>query len=309
VADGADVAVVEAAAKLVVAAPAGSLIEEVRYGAQPGTDNRWMPVAAFTAAEGEVIDGRAYFRVEVVGEAGNDGNVFELGVSLSPERDDPPAGLRMFSYLPTVRWPSGGAPTELRFMAPAGSTLTLQNFDAANADMQVVSTYGALPLTGSGQDIWADAAFVVPEGATAISIRGGSESPNDVTLGLFDAAGNPVALEMPARPSVPQPRPVADYVARPLADCTSVAFDATASRGSGPLVFHWDFGDGAGTDEAAYVHRYNAPGTYEAVLRIAESDGRVANGALARVPVLVRPAPVAVAGDTLTRYTVAVARR
>ncbi len=279
----------------------GRLIDEARFGSDPATDGRWVPLAAFTAAEGEVIDGRAHFRLDVVGEEGNDGNVFEVAVSLSPERADPPEGLRMFSWLPTLRWPARGAPSELRFTAPAGAELTLQDFDAAGGEITLVSTFGETRLPSSAQDVWGSSSFTAPEGRTAITLRGGSEAPNDVTLGLFDADGQPVALELPVRPAPAQPRPVALPVARPLADCTSVAFDATGSSGAGRLSYAWDFGDGAGTSEATFAHRYAAPGTYEAVLRVMEAgDDRIANGALARVPVLVRPAPLAVAGEPLT---------
>ena len=259
-----------------------------------------MPIAAFTAADGEVIDGRAYFRVEAIGETGDDGNAFALAVSTSSGRDAPPPGLRMFGYLPTVRWPKGAAPTALRFSAPEGTPLTLRNYDAAGAEIGLASTYDEARLLASGQDAWAEAGFRTPEGATAITLRGGEETPNDVTLGLVDADGRPVALELPARPAPAAPRPLAAPSARPLADCRSVAFDASGSRGAGALAYRWDFGDGATSEAPTIVHRYAAPGTYEATLRVVEEGDRVASGAIARVPVLVRPAPEAVAGAPVT---------
>ena len=48
------------------------------------------------------------------------------------------------------------------------------------------------------------------------------------------------------------------------------------------------------------AHRYAAPGRYEAELRLLERGGHIARGALARVPVHVRPAPTAVAGEPVT---------
>jgi hypothetical protein len=56
-----------------------------------------------------------------------------------------------------------------------------------------------------------------------------------VTLALLDAEGHPVALDMPPQPAPPQPRPAAVGLAGPLANCTSVAFDASGSTGAGPL--------------------------------------------------------------------------
>lgn len=278
----------------------GRVLAERAFDSASPTDGAWVTLAPLRAADGEVIDGRAYFRLDVIGEAGDDGNAFTVEASLSPDRSEPAPGVRLFAHQATVRWPERSDPTEVRFAAPEGEPLRLQSFDAAEGELALVSTFGEERLRASGQDRWTVAEFAAPGGTAAITLRGGTESPNDVTLALFDAAGRPVELEMPPRPATEAARPVAVAVARPLADCSTVAFDASGSSGTPPLGFAWDFGDGSGSDLPVLAHRYAAPGRYEAELRVLEPGDRIARGATARVPVHVRPAPVAVAGDPVT---------
>lgn len=275
----------------------GVVIAEQRFGADEATDDRWVTLTPFQASQGEIRDGRAYFRLDVIGEAGDDGNVFAFEVSRSQDSSEPPEDVRLFAYRPTLRWPGPPEAVELRFEAPAGERATLQNFDGASASVELVSTYASTPLPASGQDAWASGDFIVPEGPTAIEFRGGNETPNDLTFALFDSAGRPLPFELPARLQEPAPRPKAVGVATPLADCEAVAFDASGSSGDGPLRTQWLFGDGADSDEPVVVHRYAAPGRYEAELRVRNPGDRVASGSAIRLPVHVRNRPVAVAGD------------
>ena len=67
----------------------GRVIAERRFDEASGTDGTWVALAPFTAAQGDVVDGRAYFRLDVIGEAGDDGNAFTVEASLSPDRSEP----------------------------------------------------------------------------------------------------------------------------------------------------------------------------------------------------------------------------
>jgi cytochrome c len=54
-----------------------------------------------------------------------------------------------------------------------------------------------------------------------------------------------------------------------------VRFTATAEHPSGDgMTFHWDFGDGATSGELSPSHRYEQPGTYQAVFTATDSQGR-----------------------------------
>lgn len=275
----------------------GRVIAERRFDEGPGTDDRWVTLAPFGAGDGEMADGAAWLRLDVIGEAGDYGNAFSVEASLSADRSDPAPGVALLSYQPTVRWREGGDPTEVRFEAPAGSALRLQSFDGAEGEIALVSTFEDRRLPASGQDEWRVAPFEAPGGPAAITIRGGAETPNDVTIGLFDADGAPVAFAMPPRPAPETPRPTAVATARPLANCTSVAFDASASTGDGPFAYRWRFGDGGESDAPVIAHPYAAPGRYEAELDVLGRGDAVGRGARIAVPVHVRAAPVAMAGE------------
>ena len=268
---------------------------------EPHRRRQWLTLAPLAAADGEQIDGRAWFRLDVIGAAGDTGNAFTVEASLSPDRSDPAPDARLFAYQPTVRWREGGDPTEVRFDAPEGAPLTLQSFDGAEGEIYLVSTFAEQRLPASGQDEWRLAPFAAPGGTAAITLRGGTETPNDVTLA---ALRPPTAARSPSRcrraRSRPQQRPVAVASARPLANCTSVAFDASASTGAGPLSFRWRFGDGAESDAPVIAHPFARPGRYEAELDVLGAGTQVARGARVTVPVHVRPAPVADAGEPVT---------
>ena len=158
-----------------------------------------------------VIDGRAYFRLDVIGEAGDYGNAFTVEASLSPDRSEPAPEVRLFAYQPTIRWREGERPDRgALHRARRGRRCGCRASTAPEGEIALVSTFGEAPLPASGQDEWRSPTSPRRAARPAITLRGGIESPNDVTLALFDAAGKPVALEMPPRTARrPQPRPVA----------------------------------------------------------------------------------------------------
>ena len=134
--------------------PAGRVIAERRFDPASPTDDAWVTLAPIAAADGEQIDGRAWFRLDVDRRGRRHGNAFTVEASLSPDRSDPPADVSLFAYEPTIRWREGGDPTEVRFAAPAGARLRLQSFDGAEGEIALVSTFGDERLPASGQDEW-----------------------------------------------------------------------------------------------------------------------------------------------------------
>src|SRR5689334_18165035 len=50
-------------------------------------------------------------------------------------------------------------------------------------------------------------------------------------------------------------------------------FGSDVSNPNGDLRFHWEFGDGATSEEAAPTHPYEAPGDYEVVLTVSNQAG------------------------------------
>ena len=278
----------------------GELLEEKIWGNDRATDGRWVTLTAVRAAQGEVIDGRAFFRIDVQGAGGDDGNGFSVAVSLARDRNRAPAGLEMFSYMPTVRWSRGQPATMVPFTGPGTGPLTVQSFDAANGSITVTTDFEDLPVRVSGQNFWASDVVETTETDLAVTLLNGFETPNDVTLAVYDADGHPIPLRMPPiQAPVPlRPEPVA--TASPLADCRSVAFDASRSGGRGPLSYLWDFGNGDSSADPVIAWRYDTPGHYTARLQVTEKGTRPGRGAAIEVPVHVRNAPVAVPGNDIT---------
>lgn len=52
-----------------------------------------------------------------------------------------------------------------------------------------------------------------------------------------------------------------------------VAFNGSSSSGETALVYSWDFGDGASSQEANPVHEYTVAGTYQAQLTVTDENG------------------------------------
>ncbi|WP_162415709.1 malectin domain-containing carbohydrate-binding protein [Cyclobacterium roseum] len=52
-----------------------------------------------------------------------------------------------------------------------------------------------------------------------------------------------------------------------------VSFNGSGSSGEGSLVYSWDFGDGASSQEANPVHEYTVAGTYQAQLTVTDENG------------------------------------
>ncbi|WP_165390189.1 PKD domain-containing protein [Thalassococcus sp. S3] len=277
----------------------GEMLREEVYTNDRATDGRWVTLSTLRARQGEIIDGRAYFRIDVQGTGGDDGNGFSVGVSLARDRDRPPEGLAMFAYQPTIRWLKDRPPTRVRFDGSVGGPFTVQSFDAANGTLSVVTDFADLPVRASGQDFWSIDTVETSETNLALSLSGGFETPNDVTVSVFDGSGAPVPLSMPPAKAPDPARPTALATGRPLADCRAVAFDASGSTGRAPLSYLWDFGDGKSATIPVIAHRYDEPGRYVAELQVTEAGTRPGRGQAVSVPVHVRSAPVSVPGDRI----------
>ena len=284
------------------AAPAGGrVIAERRFDEAAGTDDAWVTLAPFSAADGEAIDGSAWLRLDVIGEAGDYGNAFTVEVSLSPDRSDPAPGVALFSYQPTVRWREGERPDRGalrrsgRRGAPPAELRRRRGRDRPRLDLRRAPAPGLRPgrvarraVRGAGR----------PRGDHHPRRLGDPERRHARPLRRGRRAGG--AGDAAAAGAGERRAPTAVASARPLANCTSVAFDASASTGDGPLAYRWRFGDGGESDAPVIAHPFAEPGHYEAELEVLGRGDGIGRGARVAVPVHVRAAPVAVAGDPVT---------
>jgi len=281
-----------------IAEPGEMLFERV-YRDDPSEDGQWITFTEFDPTQGEVVGDRLYFRLDVRGIGGDDGNVFIADISRNPNAADQPLGLEITAYDPTIRWPGFGAPVQTLLDAPEDGQVTVQTFDGAMGTIAIQTDYEDLPLRTSGQDDWAVQTVTLADPQVAITLVDGLEKPNDITLSAFDSAGNALPLHMPITRAdlIDRPTPVA--TAQPLSNCVSVAFDGSASNGADELTYRWDFGDGISSQQPVIAHSYAEPGRYEAMLSILDARSDTPRGNRLRLPVHVRPAPVAMPGDDI----------
>ena len=85
------------------AALGGDVLADTTVGESAAADDGWQTLASVLPGEGDHVDGRYVFRLEVTAVAGNDGNIFTATLSIRDRRDAPPAGLEIVDYAPTVR--------------------------------------------------------------------------------------------------------------------------------------------------------------------------------------------------------------
>ena len=285
---------------------AGSEIAVRSFGVDPGQDGRWQTLMSFAPEQGEAVGGRRFFRLQIDGTEGDDANLYEATMSLREHRNLAPDGLEIFSFAPSLRVPDEAQITELRFLVPEDAErLTIRNFDAANADVALSTAFRSAPLAASGQNEWREAEVALEDEErgrlAAVVFGGGDEMPNDVTFEIHDQDGRELPIQLPARAWRPNGRPLPEADVDLLANCFSVAFDASRSADPDgePLSYLWEFGDGESASGRAVVHAYDRPGTYRATLRVSDDAGQVGAGAKRDFEVFIKRPPTAVAGDDL----------
>ena len=285
---------------------AGSEIAVRSFGADPGQDGRWQTLMSFAPERGEAVGGRRIFRLQVTGTAGDDANLYEVTLSLREHRNLPPDGLEIFSFAPSLRVPDEDLITEVRFLVPEDAErLTIRNFDAANAEIALTTAFRSAPLAASGQNEWREAEVALEDEErgrlAALTFGGGAEMPNDVTFEIRDQDGRELPIQLAARAWRPNARPLPEADVGLLANCFSVAFDASRSTDPDgePLSYLWEFGDGKSASGRAVVHTYDGPGSYRTTLRVSDASGQVGAGARRDFEVFVKRPPTAVTGDDL----------
>ena len=286
--EGALSAVAGSAAPSAEELASGEPIGEASVAASAALDGHWQTIVSFLPEQGELVGGRRVFRLQVEGLAGNDANLYAATLSLRDRRNLAPDGLEIVAFAPTVRVPDDDSITELRFVVPEDAErLTVHNFDAANGEVTLASALRSVPLAASGQNEWRESEVEMLE-------REQRPARGDHLCGR---RGDPERRDLP-RSSMPQasrlrsscrcgpggrtqrPVPVADVEL--LANCVSVAFDASRSSDADDdgLSYLWQFGDGATGSGRALVHQYPGPGTYQAALRVLDASGQVGDGAV-----------------------------
>ncbi len=299
---------------------AGVLLADETIGVDPFRDDKWINLAVIRAGQGEIVGGRAYFKLLIEGAGGNDANSYNLFLSAAELSNQALPEVRTLNFAPTIRLPEANIFSEMRFFVPVGATeVIVHNFDAVGAQVWVETAFRAsLPVAPAGQNVWSEARVKLEPHETgrlcALNFKGGSEIPNDASFYVTDTDGKTLAIEQPIFNQAPRRRPVAVVETKTLADCYTVIFDGSRSTdadGDG-LQFFWDFGDpSTGSGQAQPVinrnestgsrvtHDYQKAGTYNASVIITDDSGQVGNSVLQRFKVIVNKAPIAEAGPNV----------
>ncbi|MFC1715606.1 PKD domain-containing protein [Candidatus Poribacteria bacterium] len=283
----------------------GTPIASEVFGVNPFRDNKWYNLTKFSPTAGEKVGESYIFKLVVEGLGGNDGNVFDIAVSLSDSRNRPPEGLEIFSYALTVRLPSVDIFAEMPFSIPAGmDEISVHNFDLAGAAIGVETAYRSnLQVAASGQGDWAESKVKFEKNEInrlcAVTFQGGGEIPNDATFYLTDSKDEAIPIQMPVYIRKANNRPVPQINIRTLSDGRTVVFDGSQSTDEDgeALEFFWDFGDGKSDSGVRITHRYEEVGDYSAEVIVSDDSGQVGNSSLKRFIVVINEQPEAKAGS------------
>ena len=284
---------------------AGTSIASEVFGVNPFRDNKWYNLAKFSPSAGEKVGENYVFKLVVEGMNGNDGNVFDVTVSINDSRNRQPEGLEIFSYALTIRLPSVGIFAEMPFFAPASmDDISVHNFDLAGAAIGIETAYRSnLRVASSGQGGWAKSKIKLEKNERnrlcAVTFEGGGEIPNDASFYLTDSKDETVPIHITVYIRKPNSRPVPQIDAKTLSDGRTVVFDGTQSTDEDgeALEFFWDFGDGQSDSGVRIAHRYEKVGDYMAEVIISDNSGQVGNSSLKRFKVVINEPPKAEAGS------------
>jgi PKD repeat protein len=281
----------------------GTEITSKVFGESAILDNRWHTVLQLDLAQGEQIDGFAYFRLLIQGEGGNDGNVFDVTISTDNKLNRPPSGLEIFSYSPIVSIPKvWNRFAEARFIIPS-APVSISNFDLERVPIAFETPFtDPIPLTASAQGEWQEntlelaPAQIGDWGAVIITSSGAQH--NNLSLHVNSATGGVVPIQLPIllqrENTPPEPRAQVQF----LSGCQDVVFDASQSidAQNDVLSYIWDFGDGQQGNGKRVLHTYAAPGDYTYTLTAIDDSGRVANRAKRSFDLTLNQPPQAMPG-------------
>ena len=284
---------------------AGRLIADQKYGESTFLDEKWITFTKFAPVSGEKIGSNYVFKLLIETISGNEGNLYNVTVSSSFLRNAEPVGFEMFSYMPTLRLPDKNVHTEVRFSTPKDvTTVQVHNFDAASAAVNVETKFRSnLSVSSSKQGKWEKSTVELTREESnlenAITLSGGTELPNDITLRLTDKNGKPIPLKLPIRLHRPNSRPVPSVSWTELPGCRTIMFNASRSwdKDNDPLDFFWDFGDGSTGNGERIVHEFKSAGKYKVELIVTDKSGQLGNSSRKISKVIVNQPPDAVAGQ------------
>ncbi len=285
----------------------GPPLAQAEFGPEGGDGGAgagdWVSLGEIDPADGLAEGGLSRFTLVVEGLAGDDGNVYSVIATPDPVGVVSGEGVALTTSQATVSIPRRNLSLEFGVDLPEDAeALVVDSFDVAGGEVAYVGPFRSVAIPSSPQGEWREAEIpIAPEergGRVGISVSGGEETPNEVSLRVFAVVGEdrralPVVL--PPRLLIPNGRPTARIQSRAL-DCRRVELDA--GRSTDPeaeaLSYTWRFDDGSTAGGRRVERVFPGPGRYPVRLEVRDPGPRIGNGAAAETEILVKDPPAAV---------------
>ena len=175
---------------------AGNLLMQENYDSGPETDQKWVTFGPFDPKQGELVTefGGYVFKMVVMGQSGDDGNLYSFFLSRALEANEPIEGGNGFTYEYAFRLPAQpGAQIHLYpFIARNVVSIKQSNFDADTDGQLRLYSVARNGQTGqlSGDNAWATSQHVVDPREKGLSMdmtyTKKDASPNDVVFFVTD---------------------------------------------------------------------------------------------------------------------------
>ncbi|MDM8552468.1 PKD domain-containing protein [Desulfobacterales bacterium HSG2] len=230
----------------------GELLATKIYGMDRKTDRKWILFAEVDPKRGELVDGRYLFKFVVEGIEGDDGNLYKLALSASPDRSAEVPGIEAYAYEWSYRLPNneGTMIYSFPFAVPRNTRHVISNlwdFDGDNMVYLNTPTRPGVPVYSTGNNEWGVTEYSFKDEISASSedretseekhkrwsrttydileedfseawtfqIHKGKFPNNDIVFNVTDLEGNPFPMYSTARPRSSLPVIMAGKVYEP----------------------------------------------------------------------------------------------
>lgn len=175
---------------------AGTLLKQVKFGADKAYDNKWYTFGPLNPLEGEFVkefDGYV-FKLIAQGKAGDDGNLYRYFLSTSPTQNVPVEGGNAFTYEYSFRLsPQKRALTHLYpFVNDRVVSIKQSNFDVdGDVALKIFSVAkNGHPAKVSGDNIWTSSTHLIADKEHGLSLdlqlTSLSKATNDLVFYVTD---------------------------------------------------------------------------------------------------------------------------
>lgn len=107
----------------------GNLLATEAFSQNTDLNEAWYAFGPFVPSSGEHVNGRYVFKLAVVGESGNDGNLYNVALSTLPYNNTAPAGARAFAFSWTFALTDTARPGLYPYLDSSVTDFTQHNCD------------------------------------------------------------------------------------------------------------------------------------------------------------------------------------